>query len=146
MPKDGCLFCTVLAEDDDEANLILYRGERVAVMLNKYPYTNGHLMLLPVEHVASLAAASTRALAELMQLAQACERVLREAYGPEGFNMGINIGSAAGAGIPDHVHAHLLPRWEGDTNFMTTVAGMRIIPEDLSVTYRRLQELLLKHL
>ena len=111
-------------------------------MLNRYPYSNGHLLLIPNEHVSSLEEASLDSLTELMALSQATLRALREAYSPEGFNMGVNIGAAAGAGIPDHVHAHILPRWVGDTNFMTTVAQTRIIPEDLIVTYARMKDLL----
>ncbi len=143
-PRTGCLFCSVLKEDDDESNLVVHRGARVFAMLNRYPYSNGHLLLIPNEHVSSLEEVSLDSLTELMSLSQATLRALREAYGPEGFNMGVNIGAAAGAGIPDHVHAHILPRWVGDTNFMTTVAHTRIIPEDLSVTYARMQELLAK--
>ena len=143
-PRNGCLFCSVLKEEDDESNLVVHRGASVFAMLNRYPYSNGHLLLIPKEHVSSLEEVSLESLTELMALTQAVLRALREAYAPEGFNMGVNIGAAAGAGIPDHVHAHILPRWVGDTNFMTTVAQTHIIPEELNVTYARMKELLAK--
>lgn len=145
LPAAGCLFCNLLAAEDDEQNLILHRGRHVFVMLNRYPYSNGHMMLVPLDHIPSLEDASAETLAELMRFTQAALRALRDAYRPEGFNVGINIGTAAGAGIPDHVHAHVLPRWPGDTNFMTTVGRTRVIPEELSTTYARLRELLAKY-
>lgn len=145
LPVDGCLFCRLLEADDDQTNLIVYRGNSIAIMLNRYPYNNGHVLLLPYQHTGSLEELPATALTELMTLTQAMLRSLREAYNPDGFNMGLNIGAAAGAGVPDHVHAHLLPRWSGDTNFMTAVADVRVVPEELSATYERLRILLLKY-
>ena len=136
----GCLFCTHRAEADGPDNLILHRGPRAFVILNRYPYTNGHLMVVPNEHRPSLEDLDPATLTELMELSTHSLRALRRAYGAEAFNLGANIGAAAGAGVVDHVHLHVVPRWSGDTNFMATVAEARVIPEDLSTTYRRLAE------
>lgn len=135
----GCLFCDQLAQPDGPENLILHRGEHAFVILNRYPYTNGHMMVVPYQHLPSLDVLKIEVLAELMILTSAAIAVLREAYGAESFNVGANIGIAAGAGIADHVHLHVLPRWMGDTSFMTTTGEVRIIPEDLDCTYSRLQ-------
>ncbi len=141
--KDGCLFCRALEEaQSDESNLVLHRGARVLAMLNKYPYTNGHMMLVPAEHVPSLEDLPAEVMRELAALSQVALRALRSAYAPQGFNVGVNIGAAGGAGVPEHVHMHVLPRWAGDTNFMTTVTETRIVPEELAVTYRRLRDLM----
>ena len=139
----GCLFCRALDEvQSDGTNLVLYRGTRVVAMLNKYPYTNGHMLLVPALHVRSLEDLPVEVMRELASLSQTALRVLRSAYEPEGFNIGVNIGAAGGAGIPEHVHMHVLPRWAGDTNFMTTVAETRIVPEELAATCRRLRDLM----
>jgi ATP adenylyltransferase len=141
--KGGCLFCRTLEEaQSDESNLVLHRGAHVLAMLNKYPYSNGHILLVPAEHMPSLEDLPAEVMSELAALSQTALRVLRSAYSPEGFNVGVNIGAAGGAGVPEHVHMHVLPRWAGDTNFMTTVAEMRIVPEELAVTYRRLRDLM----
>lgn len=134
----GCLFCRSRGQAPHPDNLILHRGGRGYVMLNRYPYTNGHLMVVPDAHVASLEDLPTDDLTELMLLARRSLRSLRQAYGAEAFNLGINIGAAAGAGVVDHVHLHVVPRWAGDTNFMATTAETRVIPEDLDQTYHRL--------
>lgn len=139
LPED-CLFCIKPQERDDKAH-ILHRGELCYVILNRFPYNNGHLMVVPYAHVATLEDLDMRAAGELMALAQLSLRVLREAYEPEGFNVGANIGTVSGAGIADHVHLHVVPRWGGDTNYMTTVAQTRIIPEWMEQTYKRLQPL-----
>ena len=140
---EGCLFCHALDEvQKAESNLVLHRGARVFVMLNRYPYTNGHMLLAPVLHVPSLEDLPVEVMSELAALSQTALRVLRTAYAPEGFNVGVNISAAGGAGVPEHVHMHVLPRWSGDTNFMTTVAETRILPEELMVTYRRLRDLM----
>ncbi len=140
---DGCPFCRALKEvDSDESNLVLHRGARVMAMLNKYPYSNGHMLLVPAEHVPSLEDLPTEVMSELAALSQTALRALRSAYSPEGFNVGVNISAAGGAGVPEHVHMHVLPRWAGDTNFMTTVAETRIVPEELAVTHRRLRYLM----
>ena len=136
----GCLFCLRLAEADGPDNLILHRGRRAFVILNRFPYTNGHLMIVPFDHQASLEALDVETRAEVMELATRSLGVLRRAYGAEAFNLGVNISAVAGAGVADHVHLHVVPRWAGDTNFMATIAEARVIPEALTITYRRLSE------
>ena len=138
----GCIFCTQPAENRDEEHHILYRGERCFMMLNLYPYNNGHLMIAPYQHMGTLEKLSIETLTELMAQAQLALKALRIAMNPAGFNMGINEGKVAGAGFADHIHLHIVPRWEGDTNFMSVVHGTRVIPESLQATYRRLRPLL----
>jgi ATP adenylyltransferase len=135
---EGCIFCDKAGGDDD-ANLVLHRGQRAYVMLNLFPYNNGHLMIAPYAHQASIETLDAETLGEVMALSQRAVRVLRQAYQPHGFNLGINIGAAAGAGVADHVHLHIVPRWAGDTNFMATLAATRVIPEWVQETYRRLK-------
>lgn len=136
-----CLFCRVArAPEDDEKNLVVLRAEKNFILLNRYPYNNGHAMIAPYAHVASLAEADTQALEETMRLAQRLEKALRSLYRPDGLNLGFNIGQSAGAGIAGHIHLHVLPRWFGDTSFMTTVGETRVLPEDLETTRRRLIE------
>lgn len=134
-----CLFCDQLSQPDGLDNLILHRGKHAFVILNRYPYTNGHMMVVPNTHQSSLDGLGDEILAELILLVSASLSVLREAYGAEHFNVGANIGTPAGAGIADHVHMHVLPRWMGDTSFMTTTGDVRVIPEALQDTYARLQ-------
>ena len=136
----GCIFCEKSAAHKDEENLIVHRGRLNFVLLNLFPYTNGHLMVAPYEHVASLEEASEETLVEMMQLVRLASGRLRAVYRPQGMNIGMNLGECAGAGIAGHIHMHLLPRWTGDSNFMTTVGETRVIPEDLSVTYSKLAE------
>jgi ATP adenylyltransferase len=138
--EDGCLFCTRLEMQDSADNLILMRTQLAFVILNRYPYVNGHMMVVPNQHVASLDELDPDSQSELMHLASQSIRVLRQVYGAESFNLGANIGVPAGAGIADHVHLHILPRWPGDTNFMATTASTRVLPEDLEVTYQRLRQ------
>ena len=138
--EEGCLFCSRLQMNDDEESLILHRGELAFVMLNRYPYTNGHLMVVPIAHRPSLEDLQAGELAELMALTQHSLAALRKAYGASSFNLGANIGEAAGAGVADHVHLHVVPRWAGDTNFMATLAQTRVVPETLEGAYRRLRE------
>jgi len=135
---DDCLFCLKPEETDSEAH-ILHRGDHCYVILNRFPYNNGHLMVVPFGHQGSLADLGEETSAELMALVQLSLEVLREAYEPEGFNVGANIGAAAGAGVADHVHMHVVPRWAGDTNFMTTVGQSRVIPEWMDQVYDRLR-------
>lgn len=135
----GCIFCIKAAEDRDEENLIVCRGERAFVMLNRYPYNAGHLMVIPYAHVASLEDLPAEALTEMMLLVNRSLAALRRAMSPEAFNVGANLGHAAGAGIADHVHLHIVPRWEGDTNFMPVLADVRVVPEFLSDTYRKIR-------
>jgi ATP adenylyltransferase len=135
--QEGCVFC--LAPGSAADPLILYRGTRCFVILNLYPYNNGHMMVVPNRHVASLAALSSEELLEIGVLTQRCEIALNEAYTPQGINVGINLGKAGGAGVLDHVHVHAVPRWSGDTNFMTVVGEMRVLPEDLASSAARLR-------
>ncbi len=133
-----CIFCAKPAERRDRENYIVYRGERAYIILNAYPYNNGHLLVVPYAHVPSLEELDSAAAAEVMALAQRGIRALRRAMSPGGFNVGANIGQVAGAGIADHVHLHVVPRWSGDTNYMTIVGQVRMIPELLETTYDKL--------
>lgn len=138
-PKlEGCIFCQMAVESDDERNLIVHRGEYNFVVLNRYPYTSGHLMVVPYAHAAQLNAVEEVAAFELMKLARESETHIREVYNPNGLNIGMNIGESAGAGIAGHIHLHVLPRWAGDSNFMTVVGETRVLPEDLDVTWKKL--------
>lgn len=134
----ACLFCDLPGLGDAEA-LIVVRGERVFAVLNRYPYSNGHVMVAPFAHRATLPDLEREERAELIELAARLEEALRAEYAPHGLNAGLNLGKCAGAGVPGHLHLHLVPRWEGDTSFMTVVGGTRVVPEDLDVTWRRLR-------
>ncbi len=140
--SEECLFCRVAAESDDKNNLVLLRAERNFIMLNRFPYTSGHLMIAPYQHVATVEGADEAALGEMMALVQRAESALRLAYHPDGLNIGMNIGRSAGAGIAQHIHMHVLPRWHGDVNFMTATAETRVLPEDLETSYEKLRPLL----
>jgi ATP adenylyltransferase len=134
------VFCRLYADlKNDETNYVIYRASHSFVVLNRYPYISGHLLIVPNEHVGELDAASKDTTDELMDLSKRAQTALRETYHPDGFNLGMNLGQAAGAGIVDHIHIHILPRWLGDTNFMTTVGETRVIPEDLATTYQKLK-------
>jgi len=135
----SCVFCDLPSRHDDERTYILYRGARAFVIMNLYPYNNGHLMMVPYAHVDSLADLDEETLAELMTLAQRSQAVVQERMRPQGFNVGINQGRAAGAGIADHVHMHLVPRWVGDTNFMPVMGDVRVMPQHLDETYALLR-------
>ncbi len=136
----GCVFCVVTeALERDAENLILWRGERAFVMLNRYPYNSGHLMVIPYAHVASLEDLPLETLTEMMLLVNRSLAALRRAMSPEAFNVGANLGHAAGAGIAEHVHLHVVPRWEGDTNFMPVLADVRVVPELLADTYYKVR-------
>jgi len=138
---DSCIFCDAARDPaDDERNFVLHRGAHTFVILNLYPYISGHLMIAPYAHLGELDAAPKEATDEIMDLTKRCQTALREIYHPQGFNLGMNLGRAAGAGIADHIHMHLMPRWSGDTNFMTSVAETRVLPEDLATTYCKLRE------
>jgi ATP adenylyltransferase len=135
----GCVFCNALAKTDNPDNLIILRGERAFVILNKFPYTSGHLMVAPLAHQATLEDLDPATRAELMELTTQCLVNLRKVYHPQAFNLGANIGEAAGAGVPGHFHLHIVPRWNGDTNFMSAIGEVRVLPEDLDETYRRIK-------
>lgn len=137
----GCIFVDLPAQEDDRENLILYRGEHAFVMLNAFPYTNGHAMVAPYRHTSSIADLTDPELLEIHQLIVKCVSWITSAYAPDGFNVGANLGSAAGAGIPTHVHWHVVPRWSGDTNFMTTVGEVRVLPQSLLESYDRLLQI-----
>jgi len=134
-----CVFCDVQRRDD-EAAMILFRGRENFILMNLFPYTTGHLMIVPYAHLAMFAEAPKSATDEMIDLAKWCQHILQEIYRPHGFNLGMNLGEAAGAGIADHFHLHILPRWFGDTNFMTVIGETRVQPEDLKITYRKLKE------
>jgi len=137
---EGCLFCVSAEMDDAEAHIVR-RSDLAYIILNRYPYNSGHLMIVPNAHKASPEELEPQALAEMTRLMQLSMRVLREAYDPEGFNVGMNVGAAAGAGVADHVHLHIVPRWSGDTNYMPVLAETRVIPEWIDRTYERLRPL-----
>jgi len=136
--SSACVFCEKIQNQRDEENYILHRGRLNYVLLNLYPYTTGHLMIVPYAHVPDLSGTPQETLAEMMALAQTAERALGAEYRPDGFNAGLNIGQCAGAGVAGHLHLHLLPRWFADSNFMTVVGETRVLPEDLPTTYRKL--------
>lgn len=140
MERGGeCLFCSLGRETDERLVGILHRGEHWYVVLNAFPYTNGHVMIVPNRHIASLGEITAEEGAELVVLLARCERAIDEAYSPDGINVGINRGASAGAGVVGHIHVHMLPRWTGDTNFMTALAGTRVVSEDLDASWRRLR-------
>lgn len=142
-PKDeGCFLCTMPQQRDDAANLIAARGERCFVILNRFPYNNGHLMVAPYQHVPTIEHLDAASLTEMMTLAQQCLAALRTSMHPDGFNMGINQGKVAGAGLADHVHFHIVPRWNGDTNFMPVLADVKVMPDLLQNTYRQIRDAL----
>jgi ATP adenylyltransferase len=134
-----CIFCAKPAADDDEANLIVHRGERCFVILNLFPYTNGHLMVAPYEHVGALTELGEDTVAEMMALAQRSIRALELKYAPHGFNVGFNQGRVAGAGVEHHIHMHVVPRWGGDTNFMPVLGDTRVMPQSLEQSYEMLK-------
>lgn len=142
--SDGCIFVELPAQDNDRENLILYRGKKAFVMLNAFPYTNGHLMVAPYRHTAEVDDLDEDELLEINVLTARAVRWLKKAYAPQGFNLGANVGKAAGAGIPSHIHWHIVPRWTGDTNFMTTVGDVRVLPQDLFESYDLLTRVILE--
>ena len=142
--NDCCIFCDLLAIGDDLKALIVLRGVKNFVVLNRFPYTSGHVMIVPFAHIADLSACDAETLSEMMQLARRVQRALASAYKPDGYNLGMNLGRCAGAGVTGHLHLHVLPRWSGDSNFMTATAETRVQPEDLSTTYQKLHTALAK--
>jgi ATP adenylyltransferase len=136
----GCIFCDKPIEKDDAGNLLVFRGETAFVMLNAFPYSHGHLMVAPYRHSAELDELTDAEMLEMFRLLRECRKWLISAYSPQGFNIGANLGRAAGAGIEGHIHIHVVPRWSGDTNFMPLLADVRVMPEALQKTYERLSE------
>jgi ATP adenylyltransferase len=137
--EEECIFCAKPAAGDDEASLIVHRGERNFVMLNLFPYTNGHLMVAPFEHIGRVQELPTETTAEMMALAQAAMSRLEDVYSPHGFNVGFNQGRVAGAGVEHHIHLHVVPRWGGDTNFMPVIADTKVMPQTLEQSYEALR-------
>jgi len=137
-PK-GCIFCEKPQLTDDETNHILYRGKYNLVMMNNYPYNPGHLMVIPYRHIANLEDLTDEEMLEHFQIIARCVQILKKVFAPNGFNIGMNLGKVAGAGIEDHIHSHVVPRWQGDTNFMPVVGDVRVIPEAIVDTYKRLK-------
>ena len=137
-----CIFCDAVVRHDDEETLLVYRGKKAFVILNRFPYTSGHVMVVPYAHIAELQKCEPGVLEEMMALTQRLEPIFRSEYKPDGMNLGMNLGKAAGAGVTGHLHLHVLPRWFGDSNFMTVTGETRVHPEELSTTYARLKKAL----
>jgi ATP adenylyltransferase len=137
-----CIFCDALERGRDEETLIVHRGSKAFIILNRFPYTSGHVMIVPYAHVAELNLCEAGALQEMMELAQKVEVVFRKEYKPDGMNLGMNLGRAAGAGVAGHLHLHVLPRWIGDSSFMTVTGETRVHPEELQTSYQRLKKAL----
>jgi ATP adenylyltransferase len=137
---EGCVFCAIASASEDEDNLIVFRGSHNFVVLNLYPYTSGHIMVVPYSHTAELGSLDEDTAGELMRLTRAAEKHLRALYRPDGLNLGMNLGAAAGAGIAGHLHMHVLPRWVADANFISVIGETRVLPEELNVTWRRLHD------
>ena len=137
--EEECIFCAKPAQDDDEANLIVHRGERSFVILNLFPYTNGHLMVAPYAHLGRLQELGSETLAEMMALAQRSMDRLEQVYDPHGYNVGFNQGRVAGAGVEHHIHMHVVPRWGGDTNFMPVIADTKVMPQSIEQSYEALK-------
>ncbi len=137
--KEGCIFCDKPKEGNDKKNLILYKGETSFIIMNRYPYSNGHLMAVPYRHINNMSELDHKERLELMNLTTKCIEILK-VMNPDGFNIGMNLGTAGGAGIDDHLHFHIVPRWNGDTNFMPLIADVKVMPEYLEDTYETLSE------
>jgi len=138
--SNGCFFCEAVANPQDPQHLVVHDSSRAFVIVNRYPYASGHIMVVPKEHIPSLAGMEPDVLQEMIGLLAKAQSVLQAVYQPEGFNIGANLGAAAGAGVPGHFHFHIVPRWVGDTNFMSTLGETRVLPEEVSETHRRLQQ------
>jgi ATP adenylyltransferase len=138
--EPGCVFCRVQQQGTDPENLIVYRGQKDFIILNLFPYTSGHLMIVPYEHIASLPETDLATTAEMMELAKRAQSALEAEYHPDGFNIGMNLGRSAGAGVADHLHLHVVPRWTGDANFVSILGETRVLPEDLQTTCQKLKK------
>jgi ATP adenylyltransferase len=141
-PSEGCIFCAACGADRADESLVVYRGEQAFIILNLFPYNSGHVMVVPRRHFSALGEATPDELVELMELTRRTEAAIMEVYAPQGLNIGINLGRAAGAGVLDHLHIHVVPRWNGDTNFMTVVGEARVLPETLEQSAERLRPVL----
>ncbi len=137
--EQECVFCRILNDPNDAANFVLFRSRNLFIILNLFPYTSGHLLVATNRHIPSLSEARSEELHEMIDMARRCEEALRREYHPDGYNIGFNVGRAAGAGVEHHLHMHILPRWVGDSNFVSVVGETRVLPEELPVTYRRLK-------
>ena len=138
--QEGCVFCRIAQEQRDAENYLVHRARLNFIVLNLFPYTTGHLMIVPCEHQASLAVIGEATTTEMMELAKRAQNALETEYHPDGFNIGMNLGRSAGAGVADHVHLHVVPRWTGDANFVSIVGETRVLPEDLAITYEKLRK------
>lgn len=138
--EEGCFICRAAQEGESPQNLMLHKGKSCLVIMNRYPYNPGHLMVAPVRHIGSLEEMNRDESCEMMELAKVCVEILKEEMNPDGFNLGINLGRVAGAGLETHVHLHIVPRWNGDTNFMPVLADVKVIPEHLASTYEKLRK------
>jgi len=139
-PSSGCIFCRARDANNDREYLVVWRGAKVFIILNIYPYTSGHLIIVPFQHEASLAALDQETTTEMMETAKQAQTALTAEYKPDGFNIGMNLGASAGAGIAEHLHLHVVPRWNGDANFVSIIGETRVLPEDLVVTYEKLKK------
>ena len=139
-PGEGCVFCLAAESDDGLGNLVFHRGEGVFMILNRFPYTSGHVMCVPYAHVSNLQDLTPEVRSELMEMVTKAVTVLGSVYNPEGFNVGMNLGNIAGAGIADHLHMHIVPRWGGDTSFISILGGTRVLPESLEDSYQRIKD------
>lgn len=137
-----CIFCAAVEEEEDSKRHVLYRDENAFIIMNKYPYISGHLMVAPYRHLSEMEELDMEEMAEMMKLAGKCVAALKKGYNPHGFNIGMNVGAVAGAGIENHIHLHVVPRWKGDTNFMPVISGTRVVPESLDATYNKLAKLM----
>ena len=140
--ETGCFLCDIIQGSEDDKNLVLRRGESCALLMNRYPYNNGHLMVVPYRHVDSLEAMNDTERSEMLSMASGACGALKQAIHPDGFNLGINLGTTAGAGLKDHIHLHIVPRWEGDTNFMAVMAEVKVIPQSLEALWRQLRDVM----
>ena len=138
--SEECIFCVKPSEDNDKKHLILYRSESCFVIMNIFPYNNGHLMVVPTKHVPTLNGLNKEEINDLFETVQLCENVITKVYSPDGMNIGMNLGKAAGAGIDEHIHVHIVPRWNGGVNFMSAIGGTRVIPESFDQAYSKLKE------
>lgn len=138
--KFSCIFCDFIAENNDKGNLIVYRGKYSFIILNRFPYNPGHIMIVPYRHIPSIELLDANETVEIFNLIKLSLKILREIYSPDGFNVGINIGRVAGAGIESHVHVHIVPRWNGDANFMPVISNTKVLPEALEDTYNKLKK------